>query len=79
MISASPADASDYQLGAIIKQAGLPITFFSRKLISAQHHYSTIEKELLSDIETFEEYHSILKGAMIQIHTSNNKNLTCLY
>jgi hypothetical protein len=60
----------------IKQQAALPIAFFSHKLTSAQHNYSTIEKELLSDIETLEEYHSILKGAVIRIHTSNNKNLT---
>jgi hypothetical protein len=35
------SDASDYQLGAIIKQQGRPI-FFSPQLTGAQRNYTTI-------------------------------------
>ena len=64
-------DASDYQLGAVIKQRGQPIAFYSRKLTKAQRRYSTIEKELLSILEVLEEYRSLLWGREIILKTDH--------
>ena len=68
-------DASDRQLRSIISQEGKPIAYFSPMLTSAQQKYTTTDKELLSIVETLKEFHSILYGNRVEVHT-DHRNLT---
>ena len=64
-------DASKVQLGAVISQDNKPIAFYSRKLNPAQVNYTTIERELLSIVETLKE----LRNTLLARSTNNHKNL----
>ena len=68
-------DASAYQLGGVIVQDAFPVAFYSRKLNSAQRNYTTMEKELLSIMETAEAHRGILWGFQVKFH-SDHKNLS---
>jgi RNase H-like domain found in reverse transcriptase/Integrase zinc binding domain len=67
-------DASNFQLGAVISQDTWPIAIYSRKLNFAQRKYTTMEKELLSIVETSQQYHHILLGSHYHFY-SDHKNL----
>jgi hypothetical protein len=67
-------DASDNQLGAVIAQESWPIAFYSRKLNPSQRNYTTMEKELLSIVETAQHYRHILLGGHWTFHY-DHKNL----
>jgi hypothetical protein len=64
-------DASDEQLGAVIMQEGKPLAFYSRKLSSAQIHYTIGEQELLSKVETLKEFINVLLGQKVIVHTDH--------
>ena len=69
------ADASNCQLGAIVKQNGHPVVHCSQKLSATQKNCTTIEKELLSVAEMLHTFCSMLLGTKIVVHT-DHKNPT---
>ena len=69
-------NASDLQLGAVISQKGKSIAFYSRKLTNTQIRYTVTQREMLSIVETLNEFRTTLLGQRLRIYT-NNKNLTC--
>ena len=68
-------DAFKLQIGAAISQKGKPINLYSWKINSAQHNYTTTEKEILSIVTTLKEFRNILLGHQIMVYT-DHKNLT---
>ena len=68
-------DASKRQLGAVITQKNRPLAFFSRKLTQAQQKYSVTDLELLSIVETLNEFKGMLLGQHIIVYT-DHINLT---
>eukprot|EP00957_Ditylum_brightwellii_P009058 684364-Ditylum_brightwellii.AAC.1 len=49
-------DGSDAQLGAVISQCGMPITFYLHELNNMQKNYTTIERELLAIVEALKDF-----------------------
>jgi RNase H-like domain found in reverse transcriptase len=70
-------DASDYQLGSVISQQGHPIAFYSRRLTETQRNYTVGEREMLSIVETLNEFRTRLLGYSIKNYT-DHENLARL-
>ena len=64
-------DASKLQIGTIISQKGKSIAFYSKKMNSAQHNYTTTEKEILSIVATLKEFLNIILGHQITVYTDH--------
>jgi len=62
-------DASDFTLGIVLEQRRnkiFPVVYFaSRTLNDAQQNYTTIEKEFLVVVFTFNKFHSYLIGSKV--------------
>ena len=71
-------DASKLQIGAVIYQKSKTIALYSQEMNSAQHKYTTTDKELLSIVASLKEFRNILLGHHITVYT-DHKNLTYNY
>ena len=75
------ADASDFALGSVLSQVKEdgrvhPIAFHSRKFEAAEINYEVHDKELLSIVDSFEQWRHLLEGSSHQITVYNDhKNL----
>jgi putative transposase len=64
-------DASDKQLGAVLKQGNNTLAFFSKKLNPHQLNYSVGEKEMLSMVEALKEFRTMIYGYPIDVYTDH--------
>lgn len=71
-------DASNTAVGGVLSQNNKPIAFYSRTLNSAERNYSTIERELLSIVETTKNFRPYIFGKQFIIET-DHKPLVWLF
>ena len=68
-------DASDFAVGVVLGQCQgrifHSIYYASKMLIDAQVNYTTIEKELLAVVFTFEKFRSYLVGTKVIVYTDH--------
>ena len=61
-------DVSDLQLAATLIKDGKPISFYTRKLNSAQLNCTVGKKELLGIVEGFKAFEGILRGTDVTVY-----------
>ena len=62
-------DASEYAIGAVLKQGGRPVAFMSRTLSPSECHYPSIEKEATSIMEPVRKWAHYLHGRTFTLIT----------
>ena len=62
--------ASNHQLGAVIIQNVKPIAFYRLKLTGPQTQYTVMGKELISKVQTFKKFRTILLGQQLKTYTN---------
>lgn len=66
------SDASDTGIGAVLEhESGRPISFYSRRLTTAENNYTIYEKELLALVTAAEQWRHITLGGNIIYHVDN--------
>ncbi|GJZ67253.1 reverse transcriptase domain-containing protein [Tanacetum coccineum] len=69
-------DASDFSVGAVLGQRKTkhfqPIHYASKTMIDAQAHYTTMEKELLAVVYTFEKFRPYLVLSKTIVYTDHS-------
>ena len=72
-------DASDFAVGAVLQQqidsVWCPISYFSRKLRSAERRYSTFDRELLAIYLAIRHFRHFVEGSQFHVLT-DHKSLT---
>ena len=68
-------DASNYAIGAVLKQKGKLIGFFSYTLSGSELNYSITEKEYFAILKSTEHFRTIIFGQKILIYTDNRNIL----
>jgi hypothetical protein len=62
-------NASDFAMGTMLSQEREgrrlhPVAFYSRKFYAAEINYEIYDKELLAIVDSFQEWHHLLEGAL---------------
>ena len=63
------ADASKLKLASVIGQRGKLVAFYCRNLNPARVNYTTTEQELLSIVQTLNEFRNMLLGQQIKVYS----------